>query len=42
MVDHLKDYQKLEKHFQGIDDLVGGRFLPTLPIGSSGVSADQK
>jgi hypothetical protein len=32
VVDHLKDYKKMGDHFQGIDDGLGGKNLPSLPL----------
>jgi hypothetical protein len=32
VVDHLKDYKKMGDPFQGFDDGLGGKILPSLPL----------
>jgi hypothetical protein len=31
-VDHLQNYQEMRAPFQGIEDDLGGKLLPTLPL----------
>ena len=38
---HLKDYQKMGGPFQGIDDGLGGKFLPSLPPRTPATSQDR-
>jgi hypothetical protein len=32
VVDHLKDYKKMGDPFQGIEDGLDGKILPSLPL----------
>jgi hypothetical protein len=41
MVDHLKDYKKMGDPFQGIDDGLGGKILPSLPLSGKKNPRDQ-
>jgi hypothetical protein len=41
MVDHLTDYKKMGDPFQGIDDGLGGKILPSLPLSGKKNPRDQ-
>ena len=40
-MDQLKDDKKMDQHFQGVDDGIGGKILPTLPSGYAGSVVDR-